>query len=257
MSNLSTWDHVFAFAVFLIYPIYAKLTFQRTLDAIRDRGEPARISSYKQIISTWMGIAACVLVMWVLFDRDWADLGLLFPDAVPFVVGLAVSAIVISMVVIPMRKQSQSATGARDFMNQVGEMLLFMPRTTAEESWFKAVSVNAGLVEELIFRGYLIWYLGHFVSPWWAAVVAVFLFGFGHIYQGLKMLPGILFISAVAVTLYVYTGSLLVPVLFHIFLDGLQGHYIARIQRLHSIVEEDNRKEKLNDDGKSKMDHQI
>ena len=257
MSNLSTWDHVFALIVFLIYPVHAKATFQKTLDAIRDRGEAKRIASYKQVIMTWGGFAACVLAMWVVFDREWVELGFLLPDVVPMVVGLVVSAVIISLVVIPMRKQSQSREGASEFMNQVGEMVLFMPASTAEESWFKAVSVNAGLVEELIFRGYLIWYLGHFMGPWWAAVIAVFLFGLGHIYQGLKMLPGILFISAVAVTLYVYTGSLLVPVLFHVFLDALQGHYIARIQRVHLEAEADKRNEELVDDGKPEQEHPV
>jgi membrane protease YdiL (CAAX protease family) len=256
MSSLNTWDHVFALIVFLIYPVYAKATFQKTLDAIRDQGETARIASYKQVIMTWAGFASCVLAMWVLLDRDWTELGFVFPDTVPLLVGLAVAAVVISLVVIPMRKQSQSRKGASEFMNQVGEMILFMPASRAEESWFKAVSVNAGLVEELIFRGYLIWYLDHFMGPWWAGVLAIFLFGLGHIYQGLKMLPGILFISAIAVTLYVYTGSLLVPVLFHIFLDALQGHYIARIQRVHLDAEADKRNEDLVDDGKPEQEHQ-
>lgn len=92
------------------------------------------------------------------------------------------------------------------------------------------VSLNAGIFEELIFRGYLIWYLSHFLNIAWAATIAVAMFGFAHIYQGIKQLPGILFISATAVLLYLYTGSLLIPILFHVFLDAIQGYYLAKIK---------------------------
>ena len=99
------------------------------------------------------------------------------------------------------------------------------------------VSINAGLTEELIFRGYLIWYLEHFVGLWWAAAIAVLWFGLAHMYQGLKQLPGILVVSFVAVALFIHTRSLLVPVLFHIFHDVFQGYYIAKIRRMSASTE--------------------
>ena len=170
--------------------------------------------------------------MWVLFDRNWTDMGIRLPDPVPLAAGLAVAALVILIFVVPLRNMSRSSQRSGELGPQMGDIALFMPRSKAEEYWFKAVSTNAGITEELIFRGYLIWYLEHFLGLWWAAGIAVIMFGLAHMYQGLKLLPGILFVSAVTVSLYVYTGSLVVPVLFHIFLDAIQGHYIARILRL-------------------------
>ncbi len=232
MSNLTFWDHAFALIVFLAYPVYAKVTIRPALDDILERGEVARISQYKEVILTWMVFAICVFAMWVLFDRNWTDLGIRLPDPVPLAGGLAVAALVILIFVVPLRNMSRSSQRSAEFGPQMGDIALLMPRSKAEEYWFKAVSTNAGITEELIFRGYLIWYLEHFLGLWWAAGIAIFMFGFAHMYQGLKLLPGILLISAVTVCLYVYTGSLVVPVLFHIFLDAIQGHYIARILRL-------------------------
>ena len=141
------------------------------------------------------------------------------------------AAAVTAMIVIPIRKLSRSPEGGAVFIQHSGDLRLFMPRSRKEEAWFKGVSINAGMTEELIFRGYLIWYLLHFLPIAWAATCATLLFGLAHCYQGLKQLPAIILVSAVATGLYVYTQSLLVPVLFHIVLDALQGHYIARIQR--------------------------
>jgi membrane protease YdiL (CAAX protease family) len=43
--------------------------------------------------------------------------------------------------------------------------------------------------------------------------------------------PGLAFISAILVGLYLLSGSLLLPILFHAVFDMLQGHCIARILR--------------------------
>lgn len=236
MLNLSLWDHAFALVVFLVYPVYSFVTIKSALADIRERGERGRISVYKEIILTWIVFSICVFAIWILFDREWAELGFRLVSAVPLAVGLAIAAIFISLFIIPMRNMSRSPERIGDLASEMGDFGLFMPRSKTEEFWFMGVSINAGLFEELIFRGYLIWYLGHFVGPWWAAAIAALWFALAHSYQGLKQLPGVLLVSVVAVALFVYTRSLVVPVLFHIALDALQGHYIAKIQRLQTSV---------------------
>ena len=234
MSNLGFWDHAFVLIVFLIYPVYSKLTFNGVLEDIRKRGERGRIAAYQEVILTWIVFAICVSGMWVLLDREWADLGIRVAGAVPLAVGLAIAAAFIALFIIPLRNISRSPERFGELDSQMGDFGLFMPRSKTEESWFKGVSINAGLFEELIFRGYLVWYLEHFFGLWWTAVIAALWFGFAHMYQGLKQLPGILLVSVVAVSLFVHNRSLVVPVLFHIFLDALQGHYIAKIRQLQA-----------------------
>lgn len=228
MTDLTAWDHLIAALVFVAYPVYARLSFKRTLAAIAAGGEATRVSAYRQIIITWFVFAACVLGFWFYRDRPWADIGLVLNPDMRMVLAAAAAAAVIAAVILPLRALSlQKETGAKKLNEQMGELAILMPQSKREERWFYGVSVNAGWTEELIFRGYLIWYLQHFVSLTWAAAIAILAFGLAHAYQGLKQLPGIFFVSAVAVGLYVYTGSLLVPVVFHALLDGLQGRYIA------------------------------
>lgn len=123
------------------------------------------------------------------------------------------------MIVVQLRNIFLSEERHGELDAQLGDTGLFMPRSKIEENRFFGVPTNAGLSEELIFRGYLIWYLQHFVGLWVAAGIAVVMFGLAHSYQSVKALPGNLFVSPVAVSLYVYTSSLLVPIVFHVALE--------------------------------------
>jgi membrane protease YdiL (CAAX protease family) len=101
--------------------------------------------------------------------------------------------------------------------------------TPAERRWACAVSVSAGVCEELVFRGMLIaagialgW------SPTVATLVSGALFGLVHLYQGW---PGALLATALGLMmalLYVPTGSLLLPIALHVLID-LRGLVITPV----------------------------
>jgi membrane protease YdiL (CAAX protease family) len=98
-----------------------------------------------------------------------------------------------------------------------------MPAAGHEMRTFYLLSFTAGVCEELLYRGYLLWYARHFL-PWPAAVVlAVVLFGIGHSYQG----PGGILTTTIAgaalMTLYLVSGSLYVPMLVHMLMDSYSG----------------------------------
>ncbi|MGI9328982.1 MAG: CPBP family intramembrane glutamic endopeptidase, partial [Pseudomonadales bacterium] len=195
------------------------------------RGEPARVRTYQHVILTWGLFATLVLFMWLLLGRSWPALGFKFPSLQHFLIGSVLAIGFICLIALPLRKLSRSSNGAAQLVRDTRDFMILLPRSRLEESWFKRVSVNAGITEELIYRGYLLWYLQHFVTPWLAAVLGVALFTVAHMYQGIKQMPGIALTSAITVALFMLTDSLLVPVLFHVFLDLAQGHYIARIYR--------------------------
>ena len=224
---LTLWDHAFALVTFLLLPAYSTRSIGLVLEKIRKEGEPARIWAYRQTILTWLSLTVILIAMWSALGRDWAAIGFQFPDTGPLIVGLAASALFLAVILTPLKNLSTSDVSAQDFEQQLGKVAILLPRSSKEGSWFLRLSVNAGITEEIIFRGYLIWYLQHFLPLLWSAVVAALLFTLGHLYQGVKQLPGLLLVSAVAVTLYVYTESLLVPIILHIVLDALQGRFFV------------------------------
>ena len=230
MTDLTIWDHLFVLFVFIAYPTYAKLTFKKSIKHIIAGGETARVKAYQGVIATWIIFAIFVLLLWHFLGRDWAAIGFRWGELDRTLIALAAAAAVTALFVVPIRKTAiDPDNDVGKFKAQIGDFFAFMPATNREVGWFKAVSLNAGLQEELIYRGFLIWYLTQFVSLPWAAVLSAIAFTLAHAYQGLKQLPGILFVATVCVGLYVYTGSLLVPVIFHILLDALQGHYVGKM----------------------------
>lgn len=233
---LTVWDHGFAALVFLVYPLYTRLTIKRTLRGIAAGGEAAVLGAYRNVIVTWLLFGVYVIGLWVGYDRPWTELGLSIEFDVRTVIACAATAAMTAAIALPLRSMSMADDGAARLREQIGDLAAILPKSRREERWFYGVSVNAGVNEELIFRGYLIWYLQHFLSLGWAAAIAVLAFALAHAYQGLRQLPGILAVSAISVGLYLYTGSLLVPIIFHAVFDALQGRYIAVTRRSGAAV---------------------
>jgi membrane protease YdiL (CAAX protease family) len=119
---------------------------------------------------------------------------------------------------------------------------LALPRSSSERLAWVAVSLDAGIGEEIIFRGFLPWYLAHHLTffglaiPYvWTAIFSLILFGLAHLYQGWK---GALFVGFIGITLalfYAFTGNLLVSMLWH-FLFDVRFSFIRAV-KIEDIVQ--------------------
>lgn len=106
-----------------------------------------------------------------------------------------------------------------------------MPRSPQDLRWFSAVSVTAGICEELLYRAYLLWYLGHWMGAVPAVVVAALVFGVGHFYQGP---PGMLrtgIVGAAFAGIYRLSGSIFPGMLAHALLDLYSGRMVYEAYR--------------------------
>jgi uncharacterized protein len=101
-------------------------------------------------------------------------------------------------------------------------MGLLLPDTAKERSLFGALSVGAGISEELAYRGFLIYYLGSYLPQLnllEKVLLSSLVFGLGHLYQGWKGVLCTGIGGLVLGGLYVSTASLLVPMIVHAVLD--------------------------------------
>lgn len=233
MTELHLFDHLFLLLTGLLFPAVSAYRFSKTLEYVRAGGEEARVTCYRQVIASWFVFGVVVCVMWALLGRDFATLGVRMPAAGTEIWGTLAAVLYVCFVVVGIRGLARAENPENALRAQLGGLTDFLPQSRREEHWFYGVSANAGVTEELIFRGFALWYLAHFMGTAWAALVATLLFTFAHIYQGFRLLPGIAITSAVMVGLYVYTESLLLPILLHIAIDAIQGRYFARIRRQH------------------------
>jgi len=106
----------------------------------------------------------------------------------------------------------------RRLLKMVGALV---PASATERRWFALVGLGAGVSEEIVFRGFLFFYLGTFThfSSTQIIVASSLLFGFCHIYQGWFGVLGTSLAGFCLAFLYAVTGSLLVPIVVHAALD--------------------------------------
>jgi membrane protease YdiL (CAAX protease family) len=89
---------------------------------------------------------------------------------------------------------------------------------------FAPLAVTAGICEELLFRGYLVWFLTPWLGLWGAAGLSVVSFGVAHGYQGPTFAVRAFLAGAVMGGLALLTGSVLPGMVLHAVVD-LAGGY--------------------------------
>ena len=106
-----------------------------------------------------------------------------------------------------------------------------LPHDERELRWFGAVAVTAGICEELLYRGFMIWYLQHWLPLVLAVALAAIIFGFGHFYQGTRGMILTAVVGAFLAATYLVSGSLFAPMAIHALMDLYSGHTTYRAYR--------------------------
>jgi membrane protease YdiL (CAAX protease family) len=116
----------------------------------------------------------------------------------------------------------------------------FVPVGTTQVAAFSAVALTAGICEEILYRGWLIGFMGALTgSIWVGMVVAAVLFGVGHAYQGRQGIAATGTLGIVFGTIFVLVKSLVPGQAIHAAIDIVNGILAGRVvQRLGPEVEE-------------------
>lgn len=102
-----------------------------------------------------------------------------------------------------------------------------MPVTTKEKHIWNYVSLTAGITEEIIYRGFLIFafsYLFPDWSIWLVLILSSLLFGLAHTYQGLAGVIRTTVVGLLFAGLYIGLGSVLPLIVLHFLID-----YVAKL----------------------------
>lgn len=152
--------------------------------------------------SAWAPVAAV---------RDWVAVNPLLAGAI----GLAALAAFVGLTVVGV-----SAARREGEVPTIGDIRAMLPRNRAELGLGALLSVNAGIVEELVFRlGLPALLFGATGSALAAVLGSVVLFGVLHAYQGVAGVVGTTLIGAVFMAAYLLGGSILVPIVLHALFD--------------------------------------
>ena len=104
-----------------------------------------------------------------------------------------------------------------------------LPRTTAERAGFIALSLSAGVAEELVFRAFLVSALILVTGSAWLSVsVASLAFGVLHAYQGSAGIVRTAVLGAVLAIPFLLTGSIVPSMIAHAAINIAAGLWLAR-----------------------------
>jgi len=142
--------------------------------------------------------------------QTFADSGAL---GVGLVVGLAVALVGGTLIIVVLaRKETEVAS--------IGDVQALLPRNRAELPYGAALAINAGVVEELLFRLAMPALIFGVTGSAVAAVVAsIVVFALLHVYQGVAGIVGALVIGILLMAVYLATGSILAAIVVHALFD--------------------------------------
>ncbi|HEY6764256.1 MAG TPA: CPBP family intramembrane glutamic endopeptidase [Candidatus Sulfotelmatobacter sp.] len=209
--------HTFTAFIVLAAPWLGRVWYKKVRLRIASGELGVRIRLYRSLVVEQVLVAGVVLLLW-RGGISASSLGLVTPRS--WTVFLLVLLVIVGTLLWSALRLRPKAQKLRVRLKEgVG---MFLPTTQEERSWWGAVSIGAGISEELAFRGFLLYYLAAFLPQLNTPeriLVSSLLFGFAHLYQGWKGMIGTGILGAFFAGLYLLSGSLLLPAIFHAAVD--------------------------------------
>jgi len=216
-------DHTFVAVFAIVFPVVSYFGYQKSIKAYAE-GTLNRSREYLYTILFQWVLAFSGLAIWHTQNRGWTELGFSWSPDRNFMIAAAIvilAIVVLAWQLLAVRRADEKII--KQLEPDFEALRPLMPHSTGELHTFYGLAITAGIVEEILWRGFLIWYLTHFVPLWVAAVISAVVFGLAHAYQGTKNVPKLAVVGLAFAGLYILSGSLWLPILAHILGDVIQG----------------------------------
>ena len=226
------WAVVAYFATLLPYLTVRSMRHLRRRVA---EGDPdARVDLFRKGIAEQWIHSAIVLVGWLWLSRPLDGLGLGWrtdPGAlIAWSLSIAGVVFLVIQVWIAATRDSAREQLRQQLATSGDEIGSLLPSTRRELRWFSAISVTAGINEELVFRGFmmaLFWSLG---GPVLAIVLSTAVFTACHAYQP-RHLHRVAGVGLVMALLYWVGGTIWPAMMLHAAIDLASGWMTWRVNQ--------------------------
>jgi uncharacterized protein len=218
---------------FLLWGLY----IVSRLKSVSAEGLPRlRNLAYSGTMTFQWSLVTVVCVFWDVQKRQWADLGVIPRFSVRFWIFAAILGVSLYPL-LRLRLRILAKPETLDKLQHISEGKgpgRLFPKSHAELVRFYCMSISSSVTEEVLFRGFLIWYLHNWFPLWLSALFSALTFGLGHVYQGWNGAVQAGILGGIFGCLYLWTGSLLAPVLVHLLINLHQAHAVGLSLR-HSL----------------------
>jgi membrane protease YdiL (CAAX protease family) len=220
-------DFGYLLFLFVLVTLVEGLVFFPKFKAAVAAGVPdARAKAYRRTtIGQWV-FSAVVVVAWIVTRRSWTALGLVPQSDWHFRAALGVLAGIVAFGLHQSRSIARLADKPDDvalYRERLSELRYLLPHTREEYRRFVLLSVTAGVCEELLVRGYLMWVLRSYMGVTAAIAVSAVAFGLGHAYQGVKGIVKTTVVGVVMNLIVLLSGWLVPAMIVHAIIDANAG----------------------------------
>ncbi len=224
------FDHLLVFVLVVLLPLWSWYEKRKKKRELAECGETDQntVSEYKQTMLMLWGLSAACLVIWFVQSRpsEMLGLGVGTDSLLRWGGGLALAVAGIAFTLWQADQVKKDENARHEIRKQVGEFSFYLPKTRDQLRWFNWVSLSAGICEEILFRGYLIWYIALLTGSIPALFLSSIGFGIAHAYQGLGNAVRCGAVGLWMGAIYMITGSLWIPMVTHFLVDLIGGRMI-------------------------------
>lgn len=220
---MTVFDHL-VIPLFVLFSAVEWLwAWPRTLRAI-DAGVPrARLRAYLAIVAMEWAFVAYIVALWVVHLRKWSALKLTPGAGLGLAAGIALAAGYGVLAWFQRKALLARPDRLEQVFRSIGRGVYLIPHTPEEKRAFNAVAITAGICEEIVCRGFMIWYVGHWTGVAAAVAISSLVFGFGHIYLGVSHVLKTALVGAALALVVLASGALWPAMVMHAIQDLLAG----------------------------------
>ena len=236
------WAWLVTIVVAVVYPILGYVRFRKLASLPVPLSTATRLRTYAGIVvSQWFLVVLAAVVV-ARHGANLAALGETLGSRPGVTLGAAIALLVVYGVLAWLTLRALKTASESSLPSHVRRAGRILPGNAVERAGFLAVCVTAGACEEILYRGWLVGFLGTLLGgAWWGVLVAGALFGVGHTYQGARGIVTTAALGIVFGAIYVGLGSLVPGQLLHFLVDLVSGFAVgsllARLHRARTAME--------------------
>ena len=206
--------HFLALIVGLIYPAYSVLTHKRTNKRIKS-DDYFRLLDYKQTIFLFW------ILTFIVLGHSLIDKSIPLNFYPTFnTIGIVMAVLILIFIVLQIVTSKVKTTEkASSILERMKDIYHYLPKSKREFNWFNALSLSAGLCEEIIFRLFLFSYLIESTNLFLALIITNVVFALTHIGTGKKNLGGAFILGSVFTAIYYFTNNIWLAMILHSAID--------------------------------------
>ncbi len=210
-------SHLINVLILFLLPIISFFEVRKLKSNISDKTKEA---AYLRIYAWYI-----ITLALVLYDKGLSSLyvpasSFVLPSIINLILWTLVSyhtfMLIVPTIMICFKKRMRDAVAA-----EYKDKEYMIPRSNKSMAMFAVLAVIVGVSEEIIFRGYL---YAYFQDQWGFTALLSFIiinviFGLLHYHQGRSAVIDTMTLGFAMSHLYIKSGSLLLPIIFHILYD--------------------------------------